>query len=1137
MAPVDELMSETTSALRAGDFARAQTLTGQILEIDPDNEHASELKAVLSRGRAASASLRPFGRQMTVTFLYSELGSHGGELMGGDIIRENRLRSAYYDAASQVVDRYDGHIVSYRGESGSGLLIAFGYPTAHEDDARRAVHAALGIENAVERLEEASGGGTADLPRIGLHTGLATPDPHDPSDLFSLQISTVERIQEKADPGAILISEDTARRVSGFFETEDLGDVALRSLPDPMGLRQVTGPSGVEDRLDAATMLTPLVGRATARTRLLETWEAIRSGESGAVALITGDAGIGKSRLAQFIRDRAAFDGHATLRAHCSPYYKLAGFHAISRMMATAFEVDKSMLPDERLERLASRLDETRASLPDLVPLLAPLLDIPSEREDGTIRYEQAELERELLSARTIGAVVEWWRALASHSPAVVVIEDLHWADRSTLRIVEELAVSEPVPGVMLVVTARPALSDSSWLGDFAAGLGAHEVDDVQALTTSHDLLHGGQPDQVGDHVLSVGVERLSSSDVEAMIDAMPTGRDLSRDRREKIVQLADGVPLFVEELVRTGSDLPQTVEELLQARVQKAGDDLQTLQIASVIGTRRVRTALLEAVIASMIAEEGQTVPDRDRWLVESLDRLVDGRLLERHRGEEKDSYRFRHALIRDATYETIAEQERVRIHGHVAEQLEGGADGEPNPATVALHHERAGNGLLALRWYSMAASEAFDAGSATEAIDSVDRALALVDPWPPSNDKSLTQMQLLMLRGGSYQSLEGYGSARAYEDFSTAQRLSDSLRERHESAGLVMALNAYRSIRGEREEAERIVTQLEDVLESTRETNPDEAARFEADVDFNKGLHEFFLGNWDRARSTWERSLYGPNGFESRADHLWEGQTPPSDPHAGAFAQLIPVYWVQGEMSRADEAYRAAMGLAGSQDFPHGPFMRAYAHTYMGWTHQLSHDPQSALQEFGAAVGLGTQHGFAMWQGFGGFGALVAQLYLEFSADVLAELDSLMGQAMEAGTWAFGGYYGGQRAWFEHVKGESEAALDMFDGALGLSAEKREQHSDAYVRCMKARVLLTLGRAEEALAELTTAYDLALTQKAYVFGLEAAWLIGNESDASLDTDDRLDRFHAVADLIPEADDYLEIFERVPTEAPDSQA
>ncbi len=1127
-------MVEASVAIRDGHFSVVLDLAGQVLEVQPDNQQAAELLAFVARGQAAAASLRPFGRQMRVTFLYCDIAGMPDPLLWAEFEQQRALWAAYYDVASQVVERYDGHIVSYEGEEGNGLMIAFGYPRAHEDDARRAVHAAIGIRDAVNRLRHDTEDGH--VPRIGLHTGVAESDTMENADLFSQHIAIAEQIQESSEPGSILMSEDTAALVSGFFETLDMGARQLKNFPDPVRLVQVVGASGVEDRLEAASVLTPLVGRGAGRSLLLGLWEGVRSGNHGGTVLITGDAGIGKSRLARFIRDRAAFDGHATLRTNCSPYYTLAGFHAIARMLERRCGVEDVNDPDARYDRLTQEVEASGADDGVIVPLLAPLLDIPSVGEDGSIRYNLPQYDRDLLLQKTIDAVIAWWTGVASSSPSIVLLEDLHWSDRSTMQVVERLVSSDAIPGLLLVVTTRPELAEKSRLGlsfeaesiSEGADIEVHRINIADGLEIGSHQLAEAEPSDLVDSVTALRLGKLDDASVAQLIDTIPSTGGVSDDRRRRIIELADGVPLFVEELVRSGSDLPETIEQLLQKRVQDSGDDLQLLQIASVIGARRVRVPLLTSVIESMSAEEGR-VPSED-LLSEPLDRLVDLRLLDRRRTGDADRYRFRHALIRDAAYQTIAEDERPRIHGHVAEQMESGAAGpDPNPAMVALHYERAGNALKALQWYGAAATASFAAGAATEAIDAVNKALAIVDSWPDSPDKSLTQMQFLMLRGGSYQSLEGYGSQSAYDDFSRAQTLSDSLRERFESAGLVMALNAYRTVRGERHEADRLVAQQEAILDSTRESNPEAAALFEADVDFNKGLHVFVQGDWNGARTFWERSIHGPNGFEHREQRLWEGQTPPNDPHVGAYAQLIPVYWNQGEMSKALEAYQSAMEIADSLPFPHGPFMRAYTHSYMGWVYQFSDNNEMALAEFGAAAHLGTEHGFVFWQAFGGLGATVAQLHMQLSPENLGILDYINAEAAKANTWMLQPYYRTQRAWFR-AEDDPEGAIVAFDEALELAADKQEQFYDSMARVLKARVLIDLGRGEEARDELLAAHGLALKQGAHAFRLEAAALMATAVDESLRPDGALEMVREAVGGIVDDESHKAAYPRLET-------
>ncbi len=1090
MRSAADLVAEAAAAVGAGDFVRAAERAAEALEVDPGSREAAELLSVAERVGKASQTLRPFGRRMTVTFLFCDLKDSTEKVRGLELEQQRDMFSAFYDIASQVVERYDGHIVKYLGD---GLLIAFGYPNPHEDDARRAVHAALGIRDALHRTR----GGHDLVARIGVHTGEVVTDVQRGRDLFGRDIHLAERVQGIAEPGRALMSDATAKRVEGYFQTVELGPKELKGFQEGVHLYEVVASLGVEERLEAASVLTPLVGRESERADLLDLWDRVRQGAGGAV-MISGEPGIGKSRLAWFARDLAAFHGAEPLQGNCSPYYASSGFHAIARMLQRRWQLENVADPELRLRALEKELHQSNADVEELVPLLAPILSIPATLqidEAGSVElYEPPEFDRDLLLQKTIDAVVRWWSSAATVEPLVVLIEDLQWADRSTLQVVERVGETPPL-GLLLLTTARPEISES--------------------------MPEEGS-EQWPDHLSVMRLSKLDEEDVEALIDAMPSQVAVTPQRRERIVELSEGVPLFVEELTRSGTDLPATIDELLQSQVEEAGEDRTTISIASAIGTT-TNVPLLAAVWVTLLEEEGRAIPsDPLDDAASSLDRLVDKRLMERHGRGTANRYRFRHALIRDATYGPISPAEKQRIHRHIAERLAAGAGGsDPSPAVVALHYELAGDAVQSVAWYGQAAAASFQAGSAAEAIDSVDKALAIVEVWPASEDTALAKLQLKMLRGANYQSLEGYGSRAAYEDFSEAQVLSDGLRARYESAGLVMALNAYRAIRGEREESGMLIAQLDDILKSS----PSDGSKFEADVDFNRALHAFFQGHIDASRHLWERSI---TGFESRPQRLWEGQTPPNDPHVAAYAQLIPVYWLQGEMSKALIARQKALELSKDLAFPHGPFMRAYTLAYGGWARLVAENADLALPEFQEVFEIGNRHGFVMWQAFGALGLTAAQLYLQPSEEPLGMLDFLNGAAEQAETWAYQPYYRTQRARVTAELGDTEQALELFDRALGLSEATKEQHYDAMARVLKARVLLDVGRAKEAGQELETAHALAVDQGAHVYRLRAALDIATRLEDDQRPDGYRDWLASARESITDAETHPESYPEV---------
>ncbi|MDH3250776.1 MAG: adenylate/guanylate cyclase domain-containing protein, partial [Acidimicrobiia bacterium] len=308
---VQELLAAAGSAIEAGDFTTVVDLTDQALEIEPGNEELAELRSTAERIRTAASTLQPFGRRMLVTFLFCDIVGSTEGVRALELEEQRDLWNVYYETASEVVEHYDGHIVKYLGD---GLLIAFGYPVAHEDDPRRAVHAALGIRDALAAIET-DGPGLALVPRIGIHTGEAIADTTSRRDVFGLAIHKTDRVQRCAEAGSVVISEATARLVNGYFDTVELGPTELRSFADPEHLYLVEASRGVDDRLEAAARLSPFVGRQGELSRLAELWNSAETSDTGAAAVISGEAGIGKSRLARIVKDRAAFNGANTIHA------------------------------------------------------------------------------------------------------------------------------------------------------------------------------------------------------------------------------------------------------------------------------------------------------------------------------------------------------------------------------------------------------------------------------------------------------------------------------------------------------------------------------------------------------------------------------------------------------------------------------------------------------------------------------------------------------------------------------------------------------------------------------------------------------------------------------------------------------
>src|SRR6516165_1591353 len=608
--------------------------------------------------RAADTAER---RQVTV-MLSDLVGSTAlSARMDPEDLRE--LIAAYHKCIAEAVRRFGGFVAQSLGD---GVLVYFGYPEAHEDDAERAVRAGLEVIAALSAIKT-----SASLRvRIGVATGLVVAgDLMAPSEAHERGIvgetpNLAARLQAIAEPNTVVIGEATRRLLGDLFQLRYLEARDLKGIAGPTRAWAVLRASSVASRFEAlhATGLTVLVGRNEEFELLLRRWQRAKSAE-GQVVLLSGEAGIGKSRLTAALLENLATEPHARLRYFCSPQHTSSALYPIIGQMERAAGLVHDDTPQARLDKLDAVLAQTSTSIEDAA-LFAEMLSLPN---DG--RYPRLELTSEQRRQRTLDALILQIKALTRSSPVLMIFEDAHWADPTSLealgRAVDRIATLR----VLLIVTFRPEF-DPPWIG---------------------------RP-----HVTALAINRLAQREVGAMIDSVVGNKLIPANIRQDIVERTDGVPLFVEEMTKAvleagsegaaehaaavvplpASAVPASLHASLMARLDRLGTAKEVAQIGAVIG-REFSHALLAVMVRQPEAELGSAV-----------DRLIAAGLLFRQGVPPHATYLFKHSLVRDAAYGTLLRQPRRALHARIAETLESQfADvAERQPELLARHCREAG-------------------------------------------------------------------------------------------------------------------------------------------------------------------------------------------------------------------------------------------------------------------------------------------------------------------------------------------------------------------------------------------------------------------------------------------------------------
>jgi class 3 adenylate cyclase len=710
-------------------------------------------------------------RQLTVLFCDLVASTALSERLDPEAYRE--VVRGYHAVSAAEVERFEGHIAQYLGD---GLLAYFGYPHAHEEDAARAVHAGLAIIRVIGdlnlRLER-----ERDLRlavRVGIHTGpvvtdAAGIDEHRDHLAWGPTPNIAAKLQELAVPDTVLLSGATHQLVQGFFESIPVGRRELKGIAVPVETYRVLQATSVRRRFDVAIArgLTPAVDRHQEVATLLEAFDRVRAGR-GEVVRVIGDPGIGKSRLLQIFQERAIAGAPYWLLCHCSSYYSTSPLFPVIDLLQRLLGFEAAESPARRLDKLVQTVVPYVGKQVDAVPLLASLLSLPLPADARPVG-----LTPERQKERTFEVLIDIIVNMAKERPVVVGIEDLHWADPSTLEFLRLLLGKGPLARILLLLTHRPV--------------------------PSLDVTFGAQG-------MRIDLDPLADEDVYNMIGNIAGDRGLPADIQRYIADRTDGVPIFIEEMTRAvlesgwpGEDvdrldskslsIPVTLQDLLLARLDRLGPAKDLAQIAAVLG-REFAYLVLRAVTS---------VPDTA--LRHALGLLVQGGVLSQHGEPPTARYTFKHALIQEAAYRLLLTGKRQQHHARVAEALVGGFPEiiEARPELVAHHYTEAGMLAPAVGYWLAAARRDIERSANVEATRHARQALILLDRLPPTTERDALEVALQTTLGSATIALQGYGSSEVERAFGRAQELCARLGNAEQMFKAQLGLWTYHVVRAD--------------------------------------------------------------------------------------------------------------------------------------------------------------------------------------------------------------------------------------------------------------------------------------------------------------------------------------------------
>jgi class 3 adenylate cyclase len=701
-------------------------------------ECAKSLEAVgIPAAGVASARQTLDGERRHLTLLFCDLVNSTEIAAHLDPEDWRDIAARYQSAATAAVTRFGGNVAKYLGD---GLMVHFGWPEAHEDDAERAVRAALGI---VEEVAALNGRLAPQHPiklsvRVGIHTGSVVMGHGGgtEADAFGDVPNVASSVQSAAQPDSVLITAAVHDLVSGLFVVEDRGEQRLKGIAYPVRLYRVIQQSVSRRKHRAAIRAqTPFVGREDEMHLLLNRWEQACEGR-GQVVLVVGEPGIGKSRVVEEFRGRIRDNPHLWVEGAGDQFFQSTPFHAVTQILDEGLGWHGDESPKERVALLERGLELAQIKLNEALPLIAELLNLPIPEKYPLLTFTPDQKRKRLLANLTA-----WLLNAARVQPVVIAMEDLHWIDPSTLELTQMLVEQVATAPLMLLYTARPEFR---------------------------------RPWPMRAHHAQITLSRLEDRYTREMVAGVVARAALTQDLIETVVKRTDGVPLFAEELTRlllegdahsVSRVIPATLRDLLTARLDRLGPAKEVAQIAAVIG-HEFSFELLQAA-ASMGETELQS----------SLEKLVDAELIYARGIAPEATYQFKHALIQDAAYEELLKTKRRELHLRVAQTISESfpADAEEHPEVIARHWTEAGEKELALAAWKKAAEIAFERHAFKEAEEEYRQALTIIRTLPETSEREAQELELMIRFVQVLQATKGWAAPEAADAAARAQTLAE--------------------------------------------------------------------------------------------------------------------------------------------------------------------------------------------------------------------------------------------------------------------------------------------------------------------------------------------------------------------------
>jgi len=994
-------------------------------------------------------------RQLTVLFCDLMDSTALASQLDPEDLRE--VVRAYQEVCAKVVARFEGHVAQYLGD---GLLVYFGYPLAHEDDAQRAVRTGLGIVEALGQLNTrlAQEPGVHLAVRLGIHTGLVVVGEvgggtRQEQLALGETPNLAARLQGLAAPNTLVISAATFQLLGGFFACQPLGTPPLKGMAQPLAVYRVLYESMARSRLEAAssTGWTPLVGREQEIGLLLERWAQVKEGV-GQVVLLSGEAGIGKSRLVQVLKEQVAAEPQAWLTpCQCSPYYQNTALYPIIDLLervALRFEREES--PQQKLRKLEGLLVQYGLPLAEVVPLYATLLSLPLSAD-----YAPLHLSPEQQKQQTLQALLTILLRLAAQQPVLFVMEDLHWVDPTTLEFLSLLVDQGPIARVLALCTFRPDFSPP-WTGR--------------------------------SHLTQMTLPRLPRQQATEMAARVAHGKALPPEVVEQVVARTDGVPLFVEELTKmvlesgllqeragryelTGPlpplAIPTTLHDSLMARLDRLAAVKSLAQLGATLG-REFSYALLHAVS-----------PWDEVSLQRGLHQLVEAELLYQQGLPPQATYLFKHALIQEAAYQSLLRSTRQQHHQRIAQVLEAQFPdtAETRPELLAHHYTEAGLPAQAIPYWQQAGQRAYERSAYMEAIAHLTKGLEVLTDLPDTPERARQELTLHITLGPALMAAKGLAAPEVERVYTRALVLCRQVGETPQLFPILIGLWRFHVVRAEYQTAH----ELEEWLLRLAQSIQDPALLLEAHRPQGQTL--FLLGELVQARERLEQALALYNPEQHRSHAFLYGH----DAGVLCLSWLSLTLWVLGYPDQALKRSHDALSLA--RELAHLPSL-AIGLQFASMFHQFRREGQATQERAEAAILLSTEQGMPQPLATGTILRAWALAKQGRAGEGLGQIhQGLAAYRATGAVWNQSNFLAMLAETYGDME-QREEGLTALDEALAMVARTGERFWEGELHRLKGTLLLARSAEPQAEAEacFRQALDVARRQHAKSLELRAA-------------------------------------------------